>query len=61
MTLVEAFPLLMIVALIVLLFSGFPVGGILAGIGLGFAFLGIALDEFPLATLFIFPTRIYQT
>ena len=61
MTFVEAFPLLMIVALIVLLFSGFPVGGILAGIGLGFAFLGIALDEFPLATLFIIPTRIYQT
>ncbi len=61
MSFVEALPLLMIATLIILLFSGFPVGGVLAGIGLGFAFIGIALGEFPLMTLFIIPQRIYGT
>ena len=58
--LVEYFPHLMIVTLIVLLFTGFPVGGVLAGIAVAFALIGVAIDEFPVASLFLIPYKIYS-
>lgn len=60
MMLVDYFPLLMILTLLVFLLTGFPVGGILAGIAVGFALFGIAIDEFPVASLFLIPYKIYS-
>ncbi len=52
-------PVLMFVALAVLLFSGFPVALVLAGIGLGFGFLGIALDLMNFIQLSNIVSRIF--
>lgn len=60
MILVDYFPVLMLLTLVVLLFSGFPVASILAGVGIGFALIGVAIDEFPVASLFLVPYRIYS-
>lgn len=49
----------MIVALGVLLFSGYPVALVLAGVGLGFALIGHALGVFPLVAYWNIPVRIY--
>jgi len=43
--LVEYLPLLMLITMAVLLFTGFPVGGILAGVAIGFALIGVVIDE----------------
>jgi tripartite ATP-independent transporter DctM subunit len=51
----------MLLTLAVLLFSGFPVGGILAGVGIGFALIGVVIAEFPVASLFLIPYRIYSS
>jgi tripartite ATP-independent transporter DctM subunit len=51
----------MLLALVLLLFTGFPVGGILAGVGIAFALIGIAVDEFPIPSLFLIPYRMYQS
>lgn len=59
--LVDYLPILMLLALAVLLFTGFPVGGILAGVGIGFALIGVAIDEFPVASFFLIPHRIYSS
>ncbi|MDH3666590.1 MAG: TRAP transporter large permease subunit [Paracoccaceae bacterium] len=59
--LIDYLPVLMLLTLAVLLFSGFPVGGILAGIGIGFALIGVAVDEFPVASFFLIPYRIYSS
>ena len=59
--LIDYLPHLMLLTLVVLLFTGFPVGGVLAGVGIGFALLGVVLDEFPVPTLFLVPYRIYET
>lgn len=61
MILADYFPHLMLLALVLLLFTGFPVGGVLAGVGVGFALFGVMLNEFPVATLFLVPQRIYDT
>jgi tripartite ATP-independent transporter DctM subunit len=61
MTIVDYFPILMLVTLAVLLFGGFPVGGILAGVAIGFALIGVLIDEFPLPSLFLIPYRIYSS
>ncbi|NQW11451.1 MAG: TRAP transporter large permease subunit [Alphaproteobacteria bacterium] len=58
--LVDYFPILMLLSLAALLFTGFPVGSILAGVSIGFAFIGMAVDEFPIASLFLIPYRIYS-
>ncbi len=58
--LIDYFPLLMLLTLAVLLFTGFPVGGILAGVGIGFALIGLVIDEVPLASLFLVPYKIYS-
>ena len=59
--LVDFLPHLMLLALVPLLFTGFPVGGVLAGVGIGFALFGVLIDEFPIPTLFLIPYRIYDT
>jgi tripartite ATP-independent transporter DctM subunit len=57
---VDYFPLLMLLTLAVLLFTGFPVGGILAGVGIAFAGIGRMIGEFPLPSLFLIPNRVYH-
>ena len=59
--LIDYLPHLMILTLVVLLFTGFPVGGILAGVGISFALIGIVIDEFPIPSLFLIPYRIYES
>ena len=54
-------PHLMLLTLVILIFSGFPVGAILAGVGVGFALLGVAMGEFPVPSLFLIPYRIYES
>ena len=61
MMLVDYLPHLMLLTLVMLLFTGFPVGGVLAGVGIGFALFGVVLEEFPVPTLFLVPYRIYET
>ena len=58
--LVEYLPLLMLITMAVLLFTGFPVGGILAGVAIGFALIGVVIDEFPVQALYLFPDRVYN-
>ena len=53
-------PLLMMGALVVLLFSGFPVALVLAFVGFAFALIGYLLDLFPLVALFTVPVRMYS-
>ncbi len=59
--LVDNLALFMVVALAVLLFTGFPVAFVLAGVGLGFGLIGYALGEFPLIAYFTVPLRVYST
>ena len=59
--LVDYLPHLMLLTLVALIFTGFPVGGILAGVGIGFALLGVVIGEFPVASLFLVPHRVYQS
>lgn len=54
-------PIFMILAFAVLLFSGYPVALVLAGVGIGFAAIGHLLGLFPLVAFFNFPLRIYGT
>ena len=51
--------LLMLLAFAVLLFSGYPVALILAGVGLAFAFVGYLVDLFPLVAFYNVPLRVY--
>ncbi|MDE0281782.1 MAG: TRAP transporter large permease subunit [Gammaproteobacteria bacterium] len=57
--LVDYLPVLMFAALAVLLFTGFPVGFILGGVGLGFGFLGALLGVFSVNEFFNLVVRIY--
>jgi len=59
--LIDNLALFMVLALAVLLFSGYPVALVLIGIGLGFGLIGYALDQFPLVAFFNIPLRIYST
>ena len=52
-------PLVMLATLIVVLFSGFPVAFVLAGVGLIFAAIGSAFDLFHAAQLFLVIGRIW--
>ena len=51
----------MFACLFLLLFSGFPVAFVLGGVGTLFAFLGIWLDLFPVARLYLSAPRIWGT
>lgn len=55
----EYLPIYMFVALGVLLFTGFPVAFILGGVGLAFAFIGMAMGEFQFIFLKLLPSRIF--
>jgi tripartite ATP-independent transporter DctM subunit len=59
--LIDVLPHLMLLTLVALLFTGFPVGGVLAGVGIGFALIGVVVDEFPIPTLFLVPYKIYES
>jgi tripartite ATP-independent transporter DctM subunit len=59
--LIDNLALFMILALALLLFSGYPVALVLIGVGLSFALIGHALGEFPLIAFFNIPLRIYST
>ena len=52
-------PAFMFGALAILLFSGFPVGFVLGGVGLAFGFIGVALDVFHVIQFFNLPLRIW--
>ena len=52
-------PIFMFVALAVLLFTGFPVGFVLGGVGLAFGFIGMYFDVFSQVELFNLVLRIW--
>ena len=56
--LIEALPFLMLGSLAVLLFTGLPVALILAGLGVTFCLIGIALGEMPMIALFNIPPKL---
>ena len=47
MEFVELLPVLMLFSLALLLFSGLPVAFILAGLGIVFSLIGVAIGEMP--------------
>ena len=55
----DLLPLLMFAALALLLFSGFPVAFILAGVGLLFGMIGMLFDVFSWSEFGAIPARIY--
>lgn len=59
MTFIDLLPAFMFLVLAVLLFSGFPVGFVLGGVGLIFAGFGYALDVFSAGEFFNILIRIY--
>ncbi|MDH4246637.1 MAG: TRAP transporter large permease subunit [Deltaproteobacteria bacterium] len=59
MTLHEVVPALMFLALAVLLFSGYPVAFVLAGVGLGFGLLGMSLGMFHASEFYNVTLRIW--
>ena len=52
-------PIFMFAALAILLFSGFPVGFVLGGVGLAFGFIGMYFDVFSQVELFNLVLRIW--
>ena len=56
---IELLPYLMLGSLAILIFSGLPVAVLLAGLGIGFCLIGIALEEMQWIALFNVPLRIY--
>ena len=59
MTLIDALPLIMFAVLGLLLFTGLPVTFVLAGVGIAFGFIGIALEEFLPIQFMVLPSRIF--
>jgi tripartite ATP-independent transporter DctM subunit len=57
--LTDYLPVLMFVALVLLLFTGYPVGAVLGGIGIGFGFIGISLGVFSEIEFFNIVARIW--
>ena len=55
---VDLLPILMLGSLALLLFSGLPVAILLAGIGVLFSLIGVAIGEMPLAALYNLPVRM---
>lgn len=58
--LIDNLALLMVLALAVLLFSGFPVALVLIGVSLCFSVIGYALDLFPIVAYYNIPLRIFS-
>ena len=61
MSFVELLPVLMLVSLALLLFSGLPVAFILAGLGIVFSLIGVVIGEMPSIALYNIPVRMYRT
>jgi tripartite ATP-independent transporter DctM subunit len=59
MEIVDYIPALMIVTLALMLFTGYPVAFVLAGVGVLFAGLGAAIGEFPIVAFFNIPARLW--
>jgi len=59
MTLHEVLPALMFLALALLLFSGYPVAFVLAGVGLGFGAIGMMMDVFHPSEFYNIVLRIW--
>ncbi len=55
----DLLPAFMFVALALLLFTGYPVGFILGGVGVAFGFVGIFMDVLVVQELFNLPLRIW--
>lgn len=55
----EYLPIFMFITLGLLLFTGYPVAFILGGVGLAFAFIGMAMGEFQWVFLRLLPSRIF--
>jgi len=55
----DLLPAFMFVALALLLFTGYPVGFILGGVGIAFGFIGIFMDVLVFQELFNLPLRIW--
>ena len=56
---IDYMPIFMFAALAILLFTGYPVGAVLGGVGLGFGFIGIALGVFSEIEFFNIVSRIW--
>jgi len=56
---INILPYLMLASLAILIFSGLPVAVLLAGLGVGFCLIGIALGEMQWIALLNVPLRIY--
>ncbi len=56
--LAENLPIIMLVAFAVLIFTGFPVASMLAGVGIAAALVAIFIDVFPEAAFYNIPLRI---
>ena len=56
---IDYMPLFMFLALSILLFTGYPVGAVLGGVGLGFGFIGIAFGVFSEIEFFNIVSRIW--
>ena len=56
---IDYMPLFMFAALGLLLFTGYPVGAILGGVGLGFGFIGIGFGVFAEIEFFNIVSRIW--
>jgi tripartite ATP-independent transporter DctM subunit len=59
MELVDHIPALMVITLAVMLFTGYPVAFVLAGVGVLFAGLGVVIGEFPMVAFFNIPARLW--
>lgn len=57
---IDGLPIYMLVALAGLIFTGFPVAFVLAGVGIGAAILAWALGEFPGIAFYNLPPRLYD-
>ncbi len=55
----DLLPAFMFLALAVLLFTGYPVGFVLGGVGIAFGFVGIFMDVLVVQELFNLPLRIW--
>ncbi|MCZ6558860.1 MAG: TRAP transporter large permease subunit [SAR324 cluster bacterium] len=55
----QSLPILMILVFAGIIFTGFPVALLLAGVGVAFGFIGYLVGEFPLVAFFNYPVRIY--
>ena len=61
MDFVDWLPVLMLISLALLLFSGLPVAFILAGLGIVFSLIGVVIGEMPSIALYNIPVRMYRT